>query len=99
MYVYFLVNCVWSDWGNWTDCSCSCGGGNRTSQRKIIQEALYNGNECLGNDTRIETCNDHPCPGTPCIKIKRANVFFNNYFATKIWSIINFRINLIQRHS
>ena len=77
-----LVNCIWSDWGNWTSCSSSCGGGNRTSKRKVRQEAMYNGNNCLGNDTRIEACNNHLCPG------KQSNLNKHNQnFAIAIFGI------------
>ena len=62
--VDFLVNCLWSEWEEWSSCSRSCNGGKKTSNRTILQQAKNNGTECQGNDTRIEKCNSIPCPGT-----------------------------------
>ena len=58
-----LVNCEWSEWESWTDCSRSCGVGNRIARRKIGQVALDGGFDCSGNDTLTESCNSNPCPG------------------------------------
>ena len=65
------MNCTWSSYGNWTECSepCDGGAGNRTSNRTIAQPALYGGQDCIGDDTRIEECNVGPCPGTLIINI------------------------------
>ena len=57
------MNCEWSDFGEWSECSKSCGGGERTSNRSVIKPALYGGKECEGEDIQIESCNDQPCPG------------------------------------
>ena len=62
------MDCEWSDFGEWSECSKSCGGGEKTSNRSIIKLPLYGGIECEGKDTQIESCNDQPCPG---INIKK----------------------------
>ena len=62
-YLHFLENCQWSDFDEWSECSKSCGGGEKTSKRKIIKHALYGGRECEGDDIKIEYCNEQPCPG------------------------------------
>ena len=58
-----LVDCVWSTFGKWSDCSTTCGGGTRFSTRTIIQQSLHGGKECKGEDTQSENCNEAPCPG------------------------------------
>ena len=58
-----LENCKWSAYSEWSECSKSCGGGIRTSTRKIEQEALNGGTPCIGETTRNETCNSDLCPG------------------------------------
>ena len=58
-----LENCQWSDFGEWSQCSKSCGGGERTSKRAISQPSMYGGKECEGDDKKIESCNEQPCPG------------------------------------
>ena len=62
-------DCQWSSYGEWSECSEPCEGGKRTSNRTINQPAIYGGMDCIGNDTRIETCNLNLCPGTPRMKI------------------------------
>ena len=63
-----LVDCEWSDFGEWSECSKSCGGGEKTSNRSVVKSALYGGKECEGKEIQIGSCNDQPCPG---INIKK----------------------------
>ena len=65
MTYFFLlkVNCLWSEWNEWSDCTSSCGGGERTSRRIKLQLAQNKGIECEGNDVKTEQCNSDPCPG------------------------------------
>ena len=58
-----LVNCKWSSYSEWSECSKSCGGGIRTSSRKIVQESSNGGTPCVGEALRNETCNIDICPG------------------------------------
>ena len=60
----FVVNCVWSPFGNWSKCSKTCGGGEKVAERNIITEAKVGGKDCEGSNTKIESCNKQPCPGT-----------------------------------
>ena len=57
------VNCAWSQWSKWSNCSQECGGGSRISNRTIRIESKHDGEECDGDDSREESCNLHPCPG------------------------------------
>lgn len=55
------VNCEMSDWGNWSDCSVSCGAGNKTKTRTVTTQPENGGTACLAlKDT--ETCNEGDCP-------------------------------------
>ena len=55
-----LVDC---QWGNWIhgECSKTCGGGVQTNQRKKITEALFGGEECVGEATEEKECNVQEC--------------------------------------
>ena len=55
-----LVDC---QWGNWIhgECSKTCGGGVQTNQRKKITEALFGGEECVGDATEEKECNVQEC--------------------------------------
>jgi len=57
------VNGAWSSWGEWSPCSLSCGGGNRTRQRKCNDPAPANGGEeCEGEVKESEECGVNECP-------------------------------------
>ena len=69
LFFYYLLqrpniegNCQWSQWGPWTECSETCGGG---EQRR----ARANNGECGAwpDNQSIQTrlCNSHLCPRGP----------------------------------
>ena len=58
-----IVDCQWSEYGEWTACSETCGGGTRMSERVVVQNASYGGQECKGLAFKIDPCNKNPCPG------------------------------------
>ena len=60
MYI-FSVNCKWSNWGSYSSCSKTCGGGTQSRSRsKTIIEA--NGGSCPGSSTMTKDCNTQNCP-------------------------------------
>jgi hypothetical protein len=92
---YFVVDCSWSSWDEWTSCSKTCDGGIRRSKRTVSVELSHGGMECEGTSTRIEVCNRHNCRGnvgvsTHCLEypwkvcvailIRSGNFFFKCYF-------------------
>eukprot|EP01084_Bolivina_argentea_P200679 343134_1 len=60
------IDCIVSQWGDWTQCSVSCGGGIQTRSRTVVTEADNGGAIC---DPLQETqnCNEHICSDTPTI--------------------------------
>ena len=61
--LFFVVDCKWSEFSDWSFCSVTCGDGTITKRRKVIQYAAYGGEECSGEDKKIKSCNLGPCPG------------------------------------
>ena len=57
------MNCKWGDWEEWSNCSKVCGNGTRTINRSKLMRAAYGGEDCIGNITKSENCNEHPCDG------------------------------------
>jgi len=59
------VNCHWDEWGNWTECSQTCGSGIRSRTRKPLDNPKNGGTDCPGHSTQQEDCNTQVCP-TDC---------------------------------
>ena len=58
-----IVDCKWSEYGEWSECSVTCGNGKHISTRKVIQQALNGGLECEGEDTKTKPCKLKKCKG------------------------------------
>ncbi|XP_044178032.1 coadhesin-like [Acropora millepora] len=54
----------WGEWGPWSECSRSCGGGNHSRTRECNNPAPANGGkQCDGPfRQRDRLCNEHECP-------------------------------------
>ena len=57
------VDGLWMDWEAWSQCTVSCGGGNRTRTRQCYH-AKNGGKPCEGKDFETEACETQTCPGT-----------------------------------
>ena len=58
-----VVNGDWGDFGEWTECSAACGGGNQTRKRSCDDPAPVNGGAaCDGEEEETRVCNVDPCP-------------------------------------
>ena len=57
------IDCKWGPYGNWSDCTKSCGGGFQTRLRDIEQQAQNGGAICEGESTDLRVCAEHACPG------------------------------------
>jgi len=52
----------WSDWGEWSECTASCGGGFRSRLRHCDSPSpQHGGSECAGCGIEYQTCNHHTC--------------------------------------
>ena len=54
---------MWGEWGDFTSCSKTCGGGEKFRYRTISQQAYNGGNNCEGNSVDIQLCNVDDCTG------------------------------------
>jgi hypothetical protein len=57
------VDCLWSEYTDWSLCSVSCGDGTRQRKRHIATPAKGGGNPCVGEKVETESCNTGPCTG------------------------------------
>ncbi len=55
-----IVHCLFSEWGEWSPCSMSCGdgpgAGTRTRQRHIAIQAQHGGLKCKGSLSESAAC-------------------------------------------
>jgi hypothetical protein len=55
------VDCVLSDWSEWSDCGKECGGGEQKRTKTISVPASHGGKTC-GKKEETQKCNEKPCP-------------------------------------
>ena len=55
------VDCKWGPYGEWTSCSKTCGGGEKSRQRSVFIPASNGGKDCDGKANQIEGCNAEAC--------------------------------------
>ena len=53
--------CVWNEWGEWSDCTVTCGGGTKTKTRTVLKEATNGGPACDGEAEEQEACSTDNC--------------------------------------
>ena len=59
----FSENCEWNTFGDWSECSATCGGGVQSRERTVKQEAENGGHNCTGEAREETPCNTHNCAG------------------------------------
>ena len=60
----FSVDCEYSNWSEWDECSKQCGGGTKSRSRQVTREAWYGGEKCDEEDeVESSLCNENPCEG------------------------------------
>jgi len=55
------VDCLVSQFGQWTTCSRSCGTGEHARRRTIRRDVAHGGKECP-HQLEMRKCNKHDCP-------------------------------------
>ena len=84
--LHLPVDGGWSEFGDWSTCSKTCGGGTKTRTRTCTDPAPnHGGADCVGEDTESQNCNTHFCPGI--VNLKKRNrgikIFTGSHVATK----------------
>ena len=59
---FYLVDCEWGPYGEWSTCSKTCGGGEKSRSREVEIPASSGGQPCEGEDTETVDCNMGLCP-------------------------------------
>ena len=64
LYVLLEVGDGWSIWVGWSECSVTCGYGNRSRSRTCTSLGTYKGGlRCLGHPNQYMPCNESMCLG------------------------------------
>ena len=64
-----------TNWGNFSPCSVTCGGGSQTRSRSCTSPPPSNGGQdCVGARTQTESCNSDACPGTYHNNIRKVSI-------------------------
>eukprot|EP00928_Gymnodinium_smaydae_P039824 TRINITY_DN27124_c0_g2_i1.p1 TRINITY_DN27124_c0_g2~~TRINITY_DN27124_c0_g2_i1.p1 ORF type:complete len:4551 (-),score=367.55 TRINITY_DN27124_c0_g2_i1:202-13791(-) len=56
------INCVFSEWDQWSTCSRSCAGGVQQRERYYAQIVRHGGVKCNGPMLESQECSARPCP-------------------------------------
>lgn len=57
------INCEFTKWGDWTECSETCGGGWQARLRRVKVHPRFGGSSCEGPLRETVTCNAQACAG------------------------------------
>ena len=68
-----VVPAQWQDWGEWSECTATCGKGLKTRARACFDPELGSNQVCPGSSTEVMECNEEECPGNSLIKHCREN--------------------------
>ena len=64
MYIcIYIVDCEWDDFGEWSICDQTCGGGLQSRTRSTKAYAKNGGIPCTGDKKGTQSCNTDSCPG------------------------------------
>ncbi|KAK0077615.1 hypothetical protein PV326_009942, partial [Microctonus aethiopoides] len=71
------INGGWGKWGSPGECSRTCGGGVRVTERECDNPRPSNlGRYCLGERRRVEVCNAKPCdPDKPSFRATQCSEY------------------------
>ena len=72
------VDCEWGNYGPWSTCSATCGGGTQIRRRNIKRNSQSGGQPCKqGQGEEVQLCETQECPiGNEVVRI--------NVYAKKI---------------
>jgi len=58
------IDCEWTRWSPWSDCSATCGGGQRSRHRRVMIKPRNGGQACGDAGTDVQECGTVACPTT-----------------------------------
>ena len=82
-----MITGEWLEWGQWSECSQICGGGEKIRSRKCHYDTVHgiegHSAPCKGAQSDSTECNQHPCtrvgPGEPLVLSSWCHFFGKMY--------------------
>ena len=95
-----LVDCGYSNWGDWEECDRQCGGGSQSRRRNIVTEAGYGGIQCTDDDTvEYQSCNQQLCQGNYKARIVIGGISREKVSHYRNCSFFSQMQHLLRKHS
>ena len=63
--LFLGIDSTWQPWGEWSQCTASCGKGVQIRARACSEPAFGGNEKCPGNSTATKDCKTSECPGNP----------------------------------
>ena len=64
IFYFYVVDGVWSQWSEWTNCSQICIPGGTRERGRNCSEPQHGGRNCTGDNHGVQNCNTfQPCSG------------------------------------
>ena len=89
---YFLVDCIWAEWGAWGDCSSTCKGGTQSKTREVGTAAQHGGVNCTTEACSTDGGDDENCNS----KSQSCNDDVNCPSKIKIYSMFSYCLNYVK---
>ena len=51
-----VIDCLWSGYSDWSECSVTCGKGSQSRTRKVLQQSSTGGKDCDGEAVETISC-------------------------------------------
>ena len=89
MFIFLLILALvpggYTPWGDWEECSVTCGAGSQSRSRSSTDPSPEHGGttfleQGLGEATEDQACDAGPCPGNNFLDIKFDMVIFHSIF-------------------
>ena len=86
------LDCQWSEWSSYSNCSVPCGTGKQTRSREKTVEEQYGG-LCSGSEEDTIICTLNPCPS------KIIYLYLLIYFIYTLHTVVDFGVRSVYKKS
>ena len=70
-----MVPAQWQDWGEWSECTATCGEGLNIRARACFDPESERNHNCPGSPTQVKKCEEAECTLTGNVVQKSSHCF------------------------